>query len=327
MKKLLVGMLSLVVLAVAGGSLWYWGYLPRQQPTQEWAVEATPELIERGRYLTINVFQCVDCHSERDWTLYGGPPVEPIGAGRECMDKNSAPRGVNVGETTFPGRMCIRNITQDVETGIGGWTNGEIVRAVREGVDRDGNGLFPIMPYFIYRHIADEDIRAMLAYLRSMPAVKSIRPEKEIEFPMSSMVQLWPEPVTEAIVAPPPSDTVAYGEYVSRVARCEFCHTPRNPRSFDTDPARHLAGGMPFFLNGKTLWAMNLTPHKTGLGSWTREQFLARFKLHGTPTPVAPEANTLMNWNAFAGMSEADVNALWDYFMSVPPVEYRREDI
>ena len=186
MKKLLLGLVGVLALAAAGVAGWYWGYLPKQQPVQDWAVEATPELIERGRYLTINVLQCVDCHSERDWTLYGGPPVEPIGAGRECMDRNSEPRGVNVGETTFPGIMCIRNITQDVETGIGGWTNGEIVRAVREGVDLDGNGLFPIMPYFIYRHLADEDMRAVLAYLRTMPAVASIRPEKEIDFPMST---------------------------------------------------------------------------------------------------------------------------------------------
>jgi len=327
MKKLLLGIVGVLALAVAGGATWYWGYLPKQQPVQEWVVDSTPELIERGRYLAINVLQCVDCHSERDWNYYGGPPIEPIGAGRECMDKHSPPRGVNVGETTFPGRMCIRNITQDVETGIGGWSNGEIVRAVRDGVDRDGNGLFPIMPYFIYRHVSDDDMRAVLAYLRTMPAVASIRPEKEIEFPMSSLVQLWPEPVTEEVVAPPSSDPVAYGEYLSRIARCEFCHTPRDPRSFDNDPARHLAGGMPFFLNGKTLWAMNLTPHETGLGAWTEEQFLARFKLHGTPTPATPENNTLMNWNAFAGMTEADVSALWAYFQSVPPVPYRREEI
>lgn len=327
MKKVWLGILGVLALAAAGVAAWYWGYLPKQQPVKEWTVEATPELIERGRYLTINVLQCVDCHSERDWTLYGGPPVEPIGAGRECMDKNSAPRGVNVGETTFPGIMCIRNITQDVATGIGGWTNGEIVRAVREGVDLDGNGLFPIMPYFIYRNIADEDMRAVLAYLRTMPAVSSIRPEKEIDFPMSSLVQLWPQPVTEEIIAPPGSDTVAYGEYLSRIARCEFCHTPRDPRSFEGAPGRHLAGGMPFFLNGKTLWAMNLTPHESGLGGWTKQQFLARFKLHGTPTPVPPEANTLMNWNAFAGMTEEDVSALWDYFQSVTPVPYRRETI
>ena len=326
-KKLLLGVTGTLALIAAGVSAWYWGYLPKQQPVQHWVVDATPELIERGRYLTINVLQCVDCHSERDWTLYGGPPVEPIGAGRACFDRNSPPQGVNVGESTFPGVMCIRNITQDPDTGIGDWTNGAIVRAVREGVDRNGNGLFLIMPYFIYRHLADDDMRAILAYLSTMPAVESVRPQKQIDFPMSSLVKLWPEPVTEEIVALDPADTVADGEYLSRIARCEFCHTPRDPRSFNYDPARRMAGGMPFFLHGRTLWAMNLTPHETGLGSWTKDMFLMRFKLHGTPTPVAPEANTLMNWNAFAGMTEADVSALWEYFQTLPPVPLQREGI
>lgn len=327
MKRLLLGLLGVLVLTNAAGAAYYWLYLPKQQPPKEWVVDATPALVERGRYLTINVLQCVDCHSVRDWTLYGGPPVEPVGAGRPCMDKNTPTAGVNVGQEYFPGVLCIRNITQDGDTGIGAWTNGEIVRAVREGVDRNGKGLFPIMPYFIYRNLADQDMRAVLAYLRTMPAVSSIRPEKQIDFPMSALVHFWPEPVTREIVAPDPSDTVAYGEYLSRIARCEFCHTPRNPQSMDGFEGRHLAGGMPFFLNGKVMYSMNLTPHESGLGSWTKEQFIARFKEFETPVPVPPEANTLMNWNAFAGMTEQDLSALWDYFQSVTPVPYRQEPI
>jgi hypothetical protein len=69
---------------------------------------------------------------------------------------------------------------------------------------------------------------------------------------------------------------------------------------------------------------MNLTPHATGLGAWTREQFIARFRAHATPQPIEPRNNTLMNWNAFAGMTDDDLNLLCDFFMTLPPVAFRR---
>ncbi len=163
MKKWLIGVVGLLALIVIAGLVFFELILPRQQPAADITVELTPERIERGRYLAVNVLQCVDCHSERDWTLYGGPPKEPIGAGRSCIDRNTQTAGVNVGQETFPGIICIRNITPHKETGIGDWTDGELIRAIREGVDRHGNWLFPIMPYFIYRNLADEDVQAVVA--------------------------------------------------------------------------------------------------------------------------------------------------------------------
>lgn len=327
MKKLLLGLVGVVALAVGAAGLWYALFLPRQEPPPDISVELTPERIERGRYLVVNVLQCIDCHSERDWSLYGGPPVEPIGAGRPCLDKNTPAAGVNAGQAYFPGRLCIRNITPDPETGIGEWTDGEIIRAVREGVSRDGEGLFPIMPYFIYRHVSDEDMKAVVAYLRTMEPVESVRPEREVDFPLSTLIQLWPEPVDGPVVAPDRSDRVAYGEYLAKIARCEFCHTPRDPNSMDGYEGRRFAGGMPFFLNGKTMYTMNLTPHESGLGSWTKEQFIERFRIYSDPISVSPENNTLMNWNAFAGMTDEDLGMLWDFFMTLPPVPYEQEPI
>jgi mono/diheme cytochrome c family protein len=318
--------LTLLVLIVAGWAA-FSAYFPRQRPAQDVHIDSTPQLIERGRYLAINVLQCVDCHSVRDWSLYGGPPVEPIGAGRPCMDENTPTAGVNVGQDYFPGVLCIRNITPDPETGIGEWSAGEIIRAVREGVARDGQGLFPIMPYFIYRHVADEDMKAVVAFLRTLPSVRSQAPEREIAFPLNMLVHLWPEPLTEPVSRPDPNDALARGEYLARIARCEFCHSPRDPNSMEARPGRHYAGGMPFFLNGKVLWSMNLTPHESGLGPWTREAFIARFKQFETPTPVDPAANTLMNWNAFAGMTEEDLGILYDYFRTLPPVALEREPL
>jgi len=257
--------------------------LPRVAMPNAIDVVATPETVERGRYLTINVLQCVDCHSVRDWTRYGGPPVEPIGAGRPCLDRvtpaagvnvgqevfpgrlcirNITTRyggppvepigagrpcldrvtpaaGVNVGQEVFPGRLCIRNITSDMDTGLGKWTDGEVIRAIREGVGRDGSGLFPIMPYFVYRDLSDEDVQAVVAFLRTLPPARSNQPPgREIDFPLNLMVRLWPRPVEGKVIAPDRErDPLAYGRYLSRIARCEFCHSPREPRSSLADRA------------------------------------------------------------------------------------------
>ena len=327
MKKALLAIAGLVFAAVfAGiGSLEF--YLPRSRPAPEIQVELTPERIERGRYLAENVLQCVDCHSERDWTLYGGPPMEPVGAGRKCMDKTTPAAGVNVGQEYFPGVLCIRNVTPHAETGIGEWSDGELLRAIREGVDRDGRYLFPIMPYFIYRDLADEDVYDVIAYMRSLDPVESVRPRKEVDFPLDYVFSLWPEPVEGPIVAPDESDRLAYGQYLAVVARCKFCHSPRNPNSLEDIPGRQYSGGMAFFLGPRVMYPMNLTPHQDGLGAWTKADFLNRFRLYGQARPVAPEENTLMNWNAFSKMTDEDLGALYDFFMTLDPIPTIREPI
>lgn len=329
MKRLLPGVALVLLVGLAGAAAWLFLLLPRAQAPADLRVALTPERIERGRYLVVNVLQCVDCHSVRDWTRYGGPPLPPIGAGRPCLDRTTPTAGVNVGQEYFPGVLCIRNITPDPETGIGAWSDGEIIRAVRDGVGRDGRGLFPIMPYFVYRDLSDEDVQAVVAYLRSMPAVRSPQPpQRQIDFPLNLLVRLWPQPVAGPVVAPDPSDRIAYGEYLAKIARCEFCHTPRKPSSLETFPGRRFAGGMPFFLGReRVMYPMNLTPHASGLGLWSRAEFIARFRLHGEARPVEPHENTLMNWSAFAGMTDEDLGALYDFFRTLPPVEFRREPI
>lgn len=124
---------ALVLLALFGALIFVYGVLPRQRVAPDFPVTVTPAALRHGEYLVKHVLLCNDCHSERDWTLYSGPAKPPLGAGRPCMDKHTKPVGINFGTGGFPGRLCIRNITPDVETGIGGWSNGEIVRALREG--------------------------------------------------------------------------------------------------------------------------------------------------------------------------------------------------
>jgi len=327
MKRLLLRVTGIILGGLILAIVLFYTLLPKSRPAQDIQVAMTPENIERGRYMAVNVLQCVDCHSERDWSLYGGPPVEPIGAGRACMTRETIAAGVNAGQENFPGLMCIRNITPDVETGIGSWTDGEVIRAAREGVNRDGQGLFPIMPYFIYKNVADDDMEAVVAYLRTLQPVESVKPERQIDFPLNLLVQLWPEPHNSPPSAPDNSDSIARGKYLATVARCEFCHTPKDPRSMQGFEGREFAGGMPFFLNGRTMYTMNLTPHESGLGNWTKEQFIQLFKSRAARVEVPPTANTLMNWNAFAGMTDEDLGALYDFFMTLPPVPYQQEPI
>lgn len=314
-----------VLATVAAAALVYiYGVLPRQRPPPDFNVQVTPALLERGAYLVNHVLLCNDCHSERDWTLYSGPAKPPLGAGRPCLDKDSKAVGINFGMGGFPGRLCIRNITPDVETGIGGWSDGEIARAIREGVSRDGEALFPIMPWFMYTQMGDEDVAAVIAYLRAQPAVHSFRPDRKLDFPLNIVFRFYPRPLDGPVQAPPRSDTVAYGRYLSRIARCEFCHTVRASRG-QLEPAqdRLMSGGVPFVMGTRTQYSMNLTPHETGLGNWTKEMFIARFRLTPVPFPVTEEENSEMDWAAFSGMNDEDLSAIWDYLQTLPPLETR----
>lgn len=320
MKKLAIALAIIVAVVVGGAFVYLVGMNPRYRPAPTIEVSRTPERVERGRYLVVNLLQCIDCHSERDWNFYGGPPKEPIGAGRACMTRATPTAGVNVGEEFFPGTLCIRNITSDPETGIGAWTDGEIMRAVREGVGRDGTSLFPIMPYHILRALSDEDMEAIVAYLGTLPPVKSFRPKKEIDFPVNLLYRTWPRPLEGPVPMPDRvTDPIGYGAYLARIARCEFCHSPRGAETRDAMPGRQFSGGVEFFLGGRKLISMNLTPHESGIGNWPRETFIARFKAYKDPLPVAPEQNTLMNWNAFAGVSEEDLGAIYDFLRTLEP--------
>jgi hypothetical protein len=121
------------------------------------------------------------------------------------------------------------------------------------------------------------------------------------------------------------TDAVAYGEYIVNAAGCFDCHTRQEKGSYVGEP---FAGDFTFELPGGTLRSPNITPHGTGIGGWTREQFIARFKQYAdssyTPQPVdmmKGDFQTLMPWMMYAGMTEADLGAMYDYLRTVKPVE------
>ena len=311
-RALLASFVAMFVMATCLGLYLYFA-LPRQNPPADITVSQSAEKVERGRYLAEYVVLCNDCHTKRDWSLYGGPVISPVVAGRECLTGEVKLVGIRVKDDNVPGVLCIRNLTSDRRSGLGKWSDGEIIRAMREGIDRRGHALFPIMPYSVYRMISDEDAAALVAYMRKLKPVKTNWIGKGIEFPMGLLTQLWPRPLNWPVEAPDRSNSVLYGAYLTKIARCEYCHTKRRKYGRNLAPESRYAGGVLFEVDGKQVYSTNLTPHESGLKNMSREEFIAMFKSYSEPQPVPPEGNTPMDWSAYAGMTEEDLGAIYDF--------------
>jgi mono/diheme cytochrome c family protein len=313
LASLLVG--CLVVLAGGGVSYFLLAY-PTVGPAPDIRVAQTPDAVARGRYLADHVAVCTDCHSQRDWTRFGGP-IKPgtYAAGGEVFDESMG----------LPGRIVSRNLTPGA---LGTWSDGEILRAITAGVAKDGSALFPLMPYRDYgSHMDPDDARAIVSYLRTIPASSHVPERTRLNFPLPLIVRTLPQEPAAATRRPPVEDRVAYGQYLTRMAGCTHCHTPMTDKMAPVE-GRMLSGGTEFaFPGGVVARAANLTPHATGLGAWSETDFVQRFKSAATePRPVgAGEFNTPMPWRSYAGMTEADLGAIYAYLRSVPAVNHAVE--
>lgn len=313
--KWIAGPIAGLLTLVGGGVGYLYAAFPIAADAPEKQVAATDALKQRGAYLAEHVAVCVDCHSERDFGLFTGPSRPGTrGAGGERF-------GHEVG---VAGNVYSRNITP---AALGDWTDGELIRAMTTGVSRDGTALFPIMPYLNYGHLCERDVDAIVTYVRGLEPVPNQVPERELDFPLNLIVRTLPT-AAAPVACPEPSDGVRYGEYLTTMASCGDCHTPRKNNA--PDPDKLFAGGAPMPLpNGSIVRPANLTPHATGLGSWTKEAFVQRFRSMAQPnvaTPVSSSSfNTVMPWTMYAGMTEQDLGAIYDYLRTLPPVENRVE--
>jgi cytochrome c553 len=316
MKKFLAILGLLVLIAIVGITVFF-SWLPQTAPPSVESVEVTPARLVRGEYLFNAVLGCPVCHSERDFSVFGAPPMQPFGGGRVCAEPGKPMPGI-AEAGGLPGTICFRNITPHA-TGIGAWSDGEVLRAMREGVDRDGNALFPIMPAFIYRNLSDEDARAVLTYVRTLEPVDNPLPETDVNFPLNWLIRLLPEPLEGPVDHPVESDAVAYGRYLTIVARCAFCHSPQDSRSRQAIEGFELAGGVAFRGREGLFYSTNLTTHPAGLGDMSLDDFIALFRRDTDPNNK--ELN-LMPWTYFGKMTDADLGAIFAYLQTVPPVEY-----
>ena len=271
---------------------------PRTRPADSIEIKADGALLERGRYLVEHVANCLDCHSERDWRYYGGPVI----AGTEGM---GAPLRV------LRPHVHSANITP---AALSDWTDGEIVRAMTSGISRDGRVLNPFMPYDTYAKMSENDVRAVVVYLRQLPLVENTPPLPDESWMIDLLSRLLPKPYDP----PPPvssDDSVAYGRYLAEIAECSFCH------------GGDFSGNRSFDIPGSDQrWkSVNLTPHPHNrIGTWKRENFVGVFKSFAPPSGreiPGDEINTVMPWYRYAGMTAADLGAIYDYLQTLAPIE------
>lgn len=258
-----------------------------------------------------------------------GKYVFGAAAGCGC---HTEPKGtLNAGGRRYDGpfgTVYSTNITPDRQTGIGAWTDEQIITAIRLGRRPNGERLIPVHPYPVFNGMAEEDLRALVVYLRTVPPVNRPNTPKQISVPLFESVFL---PAWLAAFAPretPPSTAptsgLARGEYLVRaVGHCSECHTPRGVTQA-TDSARFLAG-TPKGPDGDPV--PNLTPEKdTGL-KWTEEQ-IVEFLGSGNK-PDGDVAGGLMGEviqgtsAGYKDLTKEDRLAIARYLKTIPPIRQK----
>jgi len=313
--KILAGLILLVVVLAAGGLAWLrYGFPKVSPPDQELVIERTPERLARGEYLAVNVMDCFGCHSPKVMNQYTFPaPAGKLGAGGFRIP---AEWGI------FPGDLNTPNITPYA---LKNWTDGELVRAIASGVHRDGNPLFPMMPYQAYGKMDREDVYSVVAYLRTLPSVADDQPRTKIDFPVNFIVRTLPKDA-EFKPRPDASDEVGTGRYLVEAGGCMMCHTIVDGKENPVGPL--WAGGRVFdlpVLRG-VIRSANLTPDTlTGIGAWPREAFIAIIRQRAQQALSGrvldpEEPHTLMPYVAVAGMTDADLGAIYAYLRTLAPV-------
>ncbi len=311
-KKILLWLVIVIAVFITGTLLYVKIALPRVGSAPDIKVEPTPERIARGEYLANHVTVCIDCHSKRDWSIFSGPPAEgTLGMGGELFDQRFG----------FPGKYYAHNITP---AGIGSYTDGELFRVITTGVNKDGKAMFPIMPYPYYGKMDEEDIKSIIAYIRTLNPIENEVPESSSDFPMNFIINTIPEKAHFSI-RPERNDIINYGKYVATSALCIECHTKVNKGKLIE--GTEFGGGREFALpDGSIVRSSNITPDMaTGIGAWNQETFVYFFhslsdSLTLNTTLQPGDFNSIMPWIMFGSMKDEDLIAIYEYLKTVNPI-------
>ncbi len=311
-KILLLTAAGLIVLVV--GAI---GYLalrsPSIAPPLAIKVEMTSARLERGNYLYEHLMHCAGCHGQNDITRFASPVIPGRSGAGFVFPK----------ELGLPGAIAAANITPDKETGIGNWTDGEKIRAIREGISRDGRALFPMMPYSEYRKMSDEDAYSLVAYLNTLPPVKNYIPKPMIDFPVSLMIKSAPQPAG-SVREPDRSDKLKYGDYLTTIGGCRGCHT-QEERGRPVK-GKQFAGGRMFNVGFARVVSANISQDEpSGIGRWSEKQFIEKFTQYrdyavkGSPK-VGNEDFTVMAWVNFSQLKDEDLSTIYAYLKTQPAI-------
>lgn len=265
----------------------------------------TAERLARGKYLVEGVVGCFDCHAQLDGEPQSGkaPLVSHKGAGH-----------VMVNQGGFV--LAAPNITPDVETGAGNWTDDQFARAIREGIGHDGRTLFPIMPYGDYRNLSDEDLASVIVYIRSLEPVRNELPKPQIPFPLSRFIQSAPDPLF-TVVSDGGADPIARGRYLTRIGGCIDCHTPED-KMHRPIKGMEFAGGKQ--IEGFPARSANITPDPSGISYYDEALFV---RVMHTGHVGARPLNPPMPWWIFQNMSDDDLQSIFAYLRTVKPIHNR----
>lgn len=322
LKRLLLLFLSLLLVAGLGIYFYVQVNWDKQYDIPYPALQTSTDsaTIARGKYLVHGPAHCSNCH------VSSIPDMIAADAGEAVPLKGGAP---------FPmgplGVLYVPNLTPDPNTGIGRYSDQQIFRMMRHAVRPSGiASISLLMPFW---NMADEDLIAVVSYLRSMEPIENNVPAAEWSFLGKAMRVFVPSfhPIqnpTPAKSAPPMAPTIERGEYLARyVANCVGCHTERDPMTFEAIDAEY-AGGMEFEpypeLNiaageDPDLWMRtpNITPHpQSALSKFKNlDEWKARFR-QGRQINISP-----MHWGPFSRLSDEDLEALYLYLHSLDPVE------
>ncbi len=278
-------------------------------PPMPEVADASPA-VRRGAAL-YRTAACVGCHS---------PPfsdAEHLGGGRDLP--------------TMFGLFYAPNISPSAEAGIGGWTEGDFVRAMREGRNPDGRSYWPTFPYMTYTNMSAGDLSDLWAYLSTQPAVETPSRPHEIRpaYRSPGLLGLWRSMAfREGPLEPEPDRTPGWnrGRYLVRaVSYCDQCHTPRS--SLGLPIRRHdMAGGAN---PGKADVHPNLTPDpKVGLGSWSKDDIATYLGTARKPDGSVTPADDIMAEkieDSFSFYSYADRLAIAEYLKSLPADDWDPE--
>ena len=279
---------------------------PKARKLTDHKFESTPARLELGARL-VRTTGCYFCHSPHDYKV----PGQPVRPGLEFSGEEEPYGGL-------PGRVFAPNLTPDRETGAGNWSDDQFARAIREGIGHDGRALFPMMPYLHFRGMSDEELAAIVVYIRSVPAVRNQVPRTEIIFPVKYLIRSAPEPLIEIVAAPDISDKVKWGKYLLNRSGCEDCHTPSTKGQGIAGMS--LAGGTTLTSPMGTVASANLTPDASGISYYDEALFIQALR---TGTVQARQLNPTMPYSETKYMTDDELKAVFAYLQTVAPVKHR----